>query len=243
MLHSTRRPGTFGGRFLWLAVAAVAGATFGTPTAVTAQGNRGGTLVEVTRFTGIKGTFVAAKPGMIQWTDSNEIPYYVKVVPMTDVQVLGEAEPGFLRPGQLVQFQGKIQGRGTVVEPIDELTVFTPRDGYNIGVFKADENDKRDDGPKLIAGQLRSIKNGKIVVVAGKQQIKAELIDEPQVKLDINDYSLAAPGDEIIISGIGFDQTKIEASGIEIQLSKKLPGIDAPKKPGRGSRPLDDARD
>ena len=223
----------------WMAILACAALICALPCAVLAQGNRGRNVIEVTNFTAIKGKFVAAKPGMIQWTESDEIPCYVKVLPSTYVQVLGEAEPSFLRPGLLVKFTGTIQGRGTVAEPVEEITVFTPRDGYTIGVINEDENSKRDDGPKSITGQLKSIKNGKITVVAGKQTIKAELVEEPVVKIDINDYSLATPGDEITISGLGLDQTKIEATGIEIQLSEKLRGVEMRKKPARGKKTMD----
>lgn len=227
----------------WLASCAIATSLMGAlPGEAIAQGNRGGTVIEVTKFNAIKGRFVAAKPGMIQWTDSQDTPCYVKILPGTYVQVLGEAEPNFLRPGLLVQFTGTIQGRGTVAEPIEEITIFTPRDGYSIGVVDEDGDSKRDDGPKKIAGQLKSIKNGKITVVAGKQTIKAELVEEPTVQIDISDYSLAAPGDEITISGLGLDRTKIEATGIEIQLTEKLRGMDQRKKPGRAKKG-DDAPD
>lgn len=198
-------------------------ATLVPATATLAQGQpRGGPVIEVTRFTGLKGQFVAARPGMIQWTDSNEKPYFVKILPTTYVQVLGEADPDFLRPGLLVRFSGELQGRGTMAEPVQELTIFTPREGYVIGIYNDGDDPTRTDGPKLVAGRLKSIKNGKLIVVAGDQQIKAELAEQPTIKIDINDYSMAATGDEITVSGLGFEQDKIEATGIEIQLAERL---------------------
>lgn len=65
------------------------------------------------------------------------------------------------------------------------------------------------------------------------------MIEEPTIKIDINDYGLAAPGGEITITGLGFDQTKIEVSGIENQLTQKLAGGKAEKKTGRANRGKD----
>jgi len=216
-------------------------------TTARAQGQpRGGQVIEVTRFTGLKGQLVAARPGMIHWTDSSDKPFYVKILPTTYVQVLGQADPDFLRPGLLVRFSGEIQGRGTMAEPIEELTIFTPREGYVIGIYNDGDDPTRTDGPKLVAGRLKSIKNGKLIVVAGDQQVKAELAEEPTIKVDINDYSLAATGDEITVSGLGFEQDKIEATGIEIQLTERLTsGKKKRPRPGQAdskTRPADDDR-
>ena len=198
---------------------------------VHAQRRQQPTVVEMTLYSGLKGQVVGIRPGMIQWTDDAGEPMYVKLTPQTQIQVMGTADPDFLRPGLFVRFSASLNDRGEVGGEVAELTIFTPRDGYSVGIFSDSDDPTATDGQSFVAGQLKTLRNSKFVVAVGNQQVRGELATEPKVKLALADYSLAQPGDQITVTGVGFERDKIEARGIEIHLAEPL--STGKKKPRR----------
>lgn len=208
------------------------------PAAIHAQRNNR-QVVEMTLFTGLQGQVMGVRPGMIQWTDDSGQSMYVKLLPQTQVQVKGTADPEFLRPGLFVRFHATVNQQGEVDGPLSELTIFTPRDGYAVGVFNDSDDPTATDGPLLIAGQLRNLRNTKFIVTVGQQQVRGELSEDVTVNLELNDYSLAQPGDKFTVTGVGFERDKIEARGIEIILAEQL---STGKKKPRRNRPAPESQ-
>lgn len=220
-----------------LLAALVAAAMLGHATQASAQVPNGqAPQIEVTRFVNLKGHITALRPGMIGWTEDGETPMFVKLTDKTQVVVLGTAEPNFLRPGMFVRFSAaEITNRGMIEAPVDKLTIFSPRDGYSIGVFSDSDDPTDESGPVLVAGQLRGLRNGKFILLVGNQQVRGELSEDVEIKVEVSDYGLAYSGDEITVTGLGFQRDKIEAERIEIKLAETL-GEKQEKRPARRGR-------
>ena len=86
----------------------------------------------------ISGTVKGVAPGAIQVAVSEKEVWLVKVDPNIkpqDVTFSGSAEKTFLRPGMFIEFRAQVNKRGTVLEPVASLTVFTPSDARPPGVL------------------------------------------------------------------------------------------------------------
>lgn len=178
-------------------------------------------------FSGLQGKIVAISGNLIQWTDATNAEMYVKIDKKTKLQVLGTAEPSFLTPGLFVRFNAEVTKRGKVVDAIDELTIFTPGNGITTGIFEDGVVDpKATSGRYFLAGRISSAKNDLLTVDTGAQSFKIKLADDAKVKIDVPDYSIARPEDEITITGTGLAKTQIVAKGIEIHLANPLKGAE-----------------
>ena len=83
-----------------------------------------------------KGTIDAVRPGFIKVTDADG-EWILKIdAKQEDILFEATAAPGWLQQGMLVRFVANLDDRGTAQEPIDDLTVFTPRTGYVVGVLR-----------------------------------------------------------------------------------------------------------
>lgn len=85
----------------------------------------------------VSGTIEAIAMGRIQIiTDSNE-KWMIALTPKTKVQVTGEANADFLRPGMFVQLKADVDKRGVAADKIDELTIVTPSQEKTPGIFSS----------------------------------------------------------------------------------------------------------
>ncbi|MFT7644049.1 MAG: hypothetical protein ACI9G1_005815, partial [Pirellulaceae bacterium] len=155
-------------------------------------------------------TIHAVGPGFLQVKGEKGEQWLVKVPenPLAiQFQASGSAE--LLQPGMFIRFTNEFDKRGIPQNAVTKLTVFTPREGYEIGVFPnaglgnealfADVGEvkkpKVETSSFLVAGQLTALRKGTFTVKAGNVQIKGELADTAQLSFDISDYSLSRPGD------------------------------------------------
>jgi hypothetical protein len=112
-----------------------------------------------------------------------------------------------------VQFTADFNKRGQAQSPVEELTVFTPREGFRIGVFPAasvnpdpeasDDKDKTAKVPAApfqVAGQLTSLRKGWFKVATGQAVVSGELAEDVHVSFDIADCRHAKPGDTIEVN-------------------------------------------
>lgn len=186
----------------------------------------------------IEGKILGIQPGIIQWTSDGETPRLLKLDPKQTrrVTVTGTAEPEFLRPGMFIRFTAPIDKKGNVQQPVKVLTIFTPsgdpEQGFTVGVYSEDPTDP--NAPYTVAGQLRGERRGTYVLAAGGDVIRFELDEAPEIGVDVNDYSLAMPGDEIRGNAWGYDESQLVADAIDIKLAEPLAPPQARNRARRG---------
>jgi hypothetical protein len=191
------------------------------------------------QFRNLKGKIVAMSGRFIQWTDPTNAVMYVRLDKKTKTQVTGEVDPSFLSPGMFVRFPAVVTKRGKIEGDVGELTVFNPADGFSTGIFEDGVSDPKAASAKyFIAGQIQSTKNGETTVRVGNQSFKFQLTDDAKLNIEVSDYSIAKPDDEITITGSGLRKDQIEAKEIEIKLGKPLSGVaEKSRRPNSTKRP------
>ncbi len=158
-----------------------------------------------------KGKIEAIRPGFLKVTAGGGAWVLKVQAKPENIALEGTADKDWLQPGMLVRFVASLNDKGIAQTPVEELSVFTPRPGYGVGVLREnriDEHvglggDTQPTGPTyLVAGKLARIKDGQIMVAAGRDRVTASLADEVKITVDmLGDYRLARPGDEIEFRG------------------------------------------
>lgn len=96
-----------------------------------------------------------------------------------------------------------------------------------------------------VHGQIRGNRKGRLTVNAGRAMFQIELAEEPEIQVDLADYSVAKQGDKISITRGQMFAGRMgiaQASQFSIQLSepltlaKKRPKTIVPKPPGNRKR-------
>lgn len=72
-------------------------------------------------------------------------PWQLRMDDKTMVELSGEAGPDVLRPRMPVRFYARLSKRGQAVEPVTEITAFSPREGFAPFVELATEEDARGE--------------------------------------------------------------------------------------------------
>lgn len=163
-----------------------------------------------------------------------------------DLAFNASADVDWLKRGMLVRFTGQFDKRGQAVSPIGELTVFTPRPEYQVGVFadsgfgggndlfaeKKVETKEPDSAPYMVAGTLSAMKGNKITVAAGGVSVKVELAENVRVSVDVNDLRFAREGDKVMIEGWFYpgDERSIVAQRLTVTAAEPLGTSDKVKK-------------
>jgi hypothetical protein len=197
----------------------------------------------------VSGTLQQIKGGLLQVASATQEQYLVKVDPRhTKVQCTGTAEPDFLRSGLYVRFSGEFDNRGTGKGDLSELEIVTPSEIVRPGVVR-DEPGGLDEKPKkkvkneggkfLVVGQIRSIKNGQLLVAAPTVPtgLKVNVAAGAKINVDVNDVTLAQQGDEIEVKGNLVQPAQngqpgqVVASEVTIKLAKPLSALSKKKVP------------
>lgn len=176
-----------------------------------------------------------------------------------NIHLLGAAQPHWLQAGMLIRFVGEFDRMGKSQAPVQRLEVFTPRPprpgdpGMQFGVFRlANAQPPAVEGPATpvlppaaapavsaavpetarfrIVGKLAGVQNSQIAVaVAPTIMVQTALADDAEIVVDIGDYSLAKPGDEIEIEGWYYPQLphRVTANRVTIR-SNQVIGIGKP---------------
>lgn len=131
-------------------------------------------------------------------------PNYTRVV------VNGEADRAYLKPGVMVRFEGEFDRKMQAKGSIGEICVVTPSETSQPGIH-ADSAGEEEEQPRaksktgaeflMIIGTIKLIKDDQLQVVADGKPIKVQLDKEAEVKVEVDDYTLAEPGDEIVVRG------------------------------------------
>ncbi|MBL9124553.1 MAG: hypothetical protein JNG90_13040 [Planctomycetaceae bacterium] len=191
------------------------------------------------RFHNLQGKIVAIAGNVIQWTDPTNAEMYVQVDARTKVKVTGTADPSVLAPGMYVRFGAEISKRGKILNDLDELTIFTPGDGFTTGVFEDGLVDPKAASARyFVAGQIESVKNGLYSIETGEDSFKVKLSADSKINIDVPDISIARADDEITITGRGEAKNQIVASELEVKLAAPLAAAEKPgKRPVKSRKP------
>jgi len=208
-----------------------------------------------------KGTFRGGFAGGFQFaTDSNET-WNVKLPKQpSEISFSGNAEHGFLRPGMKVTFTAVMNKKGVVKEPVTSLTVFTPQEAKDIGVWpegagesapnpleglfspKEVKEEPKAKGKKpvvedqvcRVGGTLKSLKAGRMVVVAGRMEVKCELAESAKIQVSTNDLSFVQLGDKVEVDGWYYPNAKqagLWANSVSVTAANPLTGEKKKPKP------------
>ena len=232
-----------------------------------AEAQRQGPKPKMARFAA-QGVVQAVRPGAIQLLTNTNQTWIVFVDPKAKISVTGTAEADFLKPGLFVQFSVELDKRGKAQAPVGELTIFTPSEQAQIGIWPVDsvpEDEDEDDaqnrfgagaanprprpkrskgtvaGRYAVNGRITGIRKGAYTVFAGRGSVQIELTDKPQIKVDFADYTVAKKGDAITVSRGQRPQGvmgRAKATALEIVLSEPLTGP-RKKKPVRAKPSVD----
>jgi hypothetical protein len=214
------------------------------------------------------GVLKSARGPVLQIQTDEGDNWVVQVQPNRpwDISFTGAAEPSWLRPGMLVQFSSRLGKRGQAEDPITQLTVFTMKEGYQLGVLSdsaigGGENpsaglfDDPAEKPKekktkvktdentvyRIAGQITKIsRTGELTINAGGTTVKADLADDARISVDVSDLSYAVPGDKVELRGWYVAGQKGQGYATEVRVSAAQPLEGPKKKPLPGAKAGED---
>lgn len=87
----------------------------------------------------VSGTVKGGVPGAVQVAVSEKEAWIIHIdessIKPQDISFSATAEKTFLRPGMFLEFRAQVNKRGTVLEPVANLTVFTPSEARPPGVL------------------------------------------------------------------------------------------------------------
>jgi hypothetical protein len=208
-----------------------------------------------------KGTFRGGFSGGFAFaSDSNET-WKVKLPPKaSEISFSANAEPSFLRPGMKVTFSAVINKKGVAKEPVSALTVFTPQEPKDIGVWpegagesapnplenlfspKEIKQEPKAKGKKpviedqvcRVGGTLKSFKGDRLVVVAGRMEVKCQLTENAKIRVATSDLSFVQLGDKVEVEGWYYANAKqagLWANSVSITAANPLTGEKKKTKP------------
>lgn len=172
----------------------------------------------------LAGTLKQAGPGVLQIETAAGEKWLVRLEGRPQemkVSFSGKADPGFLKSGLLVQFEGTVNKRGELQEKLEQIVVTSPREGLEVGVYpeatggntgglfsneKPEEKPKKQPRPEAVRCRVTGIitkvsRTGELTVNCRNGTVTAELAEKPQVSVDLTDLRLAQPGDKVELRG------------------------------------------
>lgn len=204
-----------------------------------------------------RGTLQGAAPGALQILSDSKETLAVKLpAKAADISFTANAELSFLKPGQTVKFSALMDKKGKVKEPVTLITIFTPIDRTELGVYpenadsgpnpleglfssepKREEPKKRPktvmkEQPYRVGGTITSLKGGKMTVAAGGMQIKCELADNVKLKVAMNNLTYAREGDKVDVQGWHYPAAPDQGiTANQVSIIAANPLADEKKKP------------
>jgi hypothetical protein len=173
-----------------------------------------------------------------------------------DLSFTGTADATFVKPGMWIRFSTKLTRRGDAKEPIATAEIYTPREGFGVGVFpegagtgggeggalfvpNTEEKPKPEPKAKIrdedtvyrVGGQVSKISRlGELTINAGGTSVKAKLAEDAKISVDVADLSFLQAGDKVEVVGWYPAGTKGRAVATQVTASAAQPLTDASKK-------------
>jgi len=216
-----------------------------------------------------KGTFRGGFGGGFQFaTDTNEIWKVKLPQKASEVSFAANADQSFLRPGMKVKFTAVMNRKGIVKEPVTSLVVFTPLEPKDIGVWPEGAGESAPnpleglfspkevkETPKAkgkrpvvedqlcrVGGTLKSFKGDRLIVVAGRLEVKCELAEDAKIKVATSDLSFVQVGDKVEVEGWYYANAKqagLWANSVSVTAANPLTGEKKKARPGDDDEPKD----
>jgi hypothetical protein len=249
-------------RFLNFALAVVASTWLLSPLSLLAQyGERRQPQPEIQRENlQCSGTVKQVGRGVIGVvTDAGDQWVFQLEARPQDLSFTGSADATFVKPGMWIRFTTKLTRRGDAQEPIASAEVYTPREGFGVGVYpegageigggegggplfapaeekpkpkaKAEPKIRDEDVVYRVGGQVSKISRlGELTISAGGSSVKAKLADDAKISIDVTDLSFLQAGDKVEVRGWYPAGTKGRAIANQVTASASQPLTDASKK-------------
>jgi hypothetical protein len=174
-----------------------------------------------------------------------------------DLSFTGSADATFVKPGMWIRFTTKLTRRGDAQEPIATAEIYTPREGFGVGVYPegadaggggeggalfapaGEEKPKPEPKAKVreedivyrVGGQVSRISRlGELTINAGGTSVKATLAEDAKISIDVADLSFLRVGDSIEVRGWYPAGTKGRAIANQVTASSAEPLSDPSKK-------------
>jgi hypothetical protein len=206
------------------------------------------------------GTVKGVRAGIVQMVTGEGEQWLVKLESRPQsISYSAEGDASIVKQGMFVMFNTRLGKRGQAAEPISDLTIFTPREGYPVGVVSENaltaatpkaaanffaEGDKpeqptsrpkpvKDDENTVyrVAGQITKIsRTGELTINAGGNTIKADVAEDAKVNVSMGDLSWLKPGDNITFRGWYAQGQKGQAWASEVTASSTEPLKDESNK-------------
>ena len=171
---------------------------------------------------GIQVPFLQLDVSGVEWI------FKVEATP-ENVFYTATASKDWLRPGMLLRYTGADE-TGNHKDPLTELTVFSLRPGYGLGIMN------EGDGTFFVAGVLRSIKKDRFFVNAGGRKTRIQLAEDVTIHVDLNTLDFVQPGDQVQVEGWYFQKGKAVGNKISVAASQPLQAQGKKRKKSRRRR-------
>lgn len=152
-----------------------------------------------------QGRIKTATARAVEAVDDQGKPALMLMYPnrkVSDVHVVGPAEPGMLKLGSSVRFVAKVDDAGRVVEPVAQLEFYTPQRDDELPLVVP-------GGNQLIAGRLvRHLPGGWELRPARRCQfngIEFSLTEKPGLTVDVAEVAAVHVGQQVTVRGRLFD--------------------------------------
>lgn len=189
-----------------------------------------------------KGVVKGVRPGVLAIVTEQGEQWLVKVPDRPqDVSFVASANRSWLRPGMLVKFKNTFDVKGKPVALVRQLEVISLRADTQLGLipdsqfgggvaalFSSDEPVKKKSVPETmsftVAGTLRGVKDGNILVVAGGTPVQSQLDEKASISIDVSDYTLAREGDSVQVTGWYYlgQRDRVFSNRLSISSTQKL---------------------
>ncbi len=213
------------------------------------------------------GTVQAVAPGRIQILTNSNQNWLIWIDPKAKIRVTGAAEADVLRVGMFVKLTAEFDGRGQAREKVGDLTLITPTAQEPVGAWpegkRGDAEDEQEEpsgrpprtgrqtfAAYTVAGRITGLRKGRLTVHCGRGGVfRCELSEQPRIKVDFADYTVAQKDSKISITQGKMPRGTFgvaRASVLNIKLNEPLTW--KKKRPIRNKRtpskrPADDVKD
>jgi hypothetical protein len=170
------------------------------------------------------GTIEGVAAGALK-VNVNGMQGVVQPGPKCRIEVTGLAEPGFLRPGMLVRFNAEVGKNGRTTAPLNTLEIVTMKRAMEEAAMAAQAKKAENAEPEteMILAKIGSVKNKYLTLTTtAGESITAELGANPSISVNVDDYSVASPGDKVEVNATIAPQGYAVATKIVIKLARPL---------------------
>jgi hypothetical protein len=155
------------------------------------------------------------RSGFLQIRTSKQELWLLKIMPLTNVIVDGEAETEYLHAGLTVALSGTVNRKAMLEEPIREIELVYDKGRPSLGFFPLDDDQAdvrplRNPGPGAyrIRGKVQAYKDKQLTLSIAGKRVTGTLDDEVAIKFSSDDLSMTGEGDKVKVKAWYLDNFK-----------------------------------